>query len=42
MNPRSAAEVALGVAGIWLMVSRVPTCGDEFLGGAGVFSSSPA
>jgi hypothetical protein len=27
MNPRSAAEVALGVAGIWLMVSRVPELG---------------
>jgi hypothetical protein len=24
MNPRSAAEVAFGVAGIWLMVSRIP------------------
>ncbi len=24
MNPRSAAEVAFGVAGIWLVVSRIP------------------
>jgi hypothetical protein len=27
MNPRSAAEVAFGVAGIWLMVSRIPDFG---------------
>ena len=27
MNPRSAAEVAFGVAGVWLMVSRIPDFG---------------
>jgi len=27
MNARSAAEVALGVAGIWLMVNRIPEFG---------------
>ncbi|HKP49837.1 MAG TPA: hypothetical protein VJU17_07455 [Gemmatimonadales bacterium] len=27
MNPRSAAEVAFGVAGIWLLVSRIPDFG---------------
>jgi len=27
MNPRPAAEVAFGVAGLWLMVSRIPDFG---------------
>jgi hypothetical protein len=27
MNPRNAAEVALGVAGVWLIVSRMPELG---------------
>src|SRR3954465_12626925 len=27
MNPRPAAEVAFGVAGVWLMVSRIPDFG---------------
>jgi hypothetical protein len=27
MNPRNAAEVALGVAGVWLIVSRLPELG---------------
>jgi hypothetical protein len=27
MNPRSVAEVAFGVAGVWLMVSRIPDFG---------------
>jgi hypothetical protein len=27
MNPRNAAEIALGVAGVWLIVSRLPEFG---------------
>jgi hypothetical protein len=27
MNPRNAAEIALGVAGVWLIVSRMPELG---------------
>ncbi len=27
MNPRNAAELALGVAGVWLIVSRMPDLG---------------
>jgi hypothetical protein len=27
MNPRTAAEIALGIAGVWLIVSRVPDLG---------------
>ncbi len=27
MNPRNAAEIALGVAGVWLIVSRIPDLG---------------
>jgi hypothetical protein len=27
MNPRSAAEIAFGVAGVWLIVSRIPDFG---------------
>jgi hypothetical protein len=27
MNPRNAAEIALGVAGVWLIVSRLPELG---------------
>ena len=27
MNPRNAAEIALGLAGIWLIVSRLPELG---------------
>jgi hypothetical protein len=27
MNPRNAAEIALGVAGVWLIVSRIPELG---------------
>lgn len=27
MNPRNAAEIAIGVAGLWLIVSRIPDLG---------------
>jgi hypothetical protein len=31
MNPRNAAEIALGVAGVWLMASRLPELGLSLL-----------
>lgn len=30
MNPRTAAEIALGVAGVWLILSRLPELGVSF------------